>query len=685
MHISWHIEIYLAAGVETESIRRHLERQVMVMYTDSSETVERSRDVPAHDVLVSVREEHGTDLLLLTETEQRQLAAWHATQQDYPRDACVPQLVARQAAATPHAAALVMDDQILSYKELNQRANQLAHYLQTLGVGPNVLVACCVERSLDMVVGLLGILKAGGVYVPLDPSYPPERLAFMLEDTQTPVLVTQQSLATRLPTQRNQVICLDADAVVLAQQSPTDPISAVTADDLAYVIYTSGSTGRPKGVQIIHDGLLNLVFWHQRAFTVTSPDRATQVSSPAFDATGWELWPYLTCGAGVYLPDDEIRVAPSLLRDWLVNHGITITFLPTPLAESIMALEWPSNTSLRFLLTGADTLHHYPSPTLPFALINNYGPTEATVVATFGRVLPVGHPDMPPSIGRPIANMQVYILDEYLRQVPIGMPGELHIGGVGLARGYLNRPELTAEKFIPNPFSDNAGARLYRTGDLARYLPDGEIAFIGRTDHQVKIRGYRIEPDEIVSVLNGHPAVQTSLVVAREDTPGDKRLVAYIVPVPETHVTASSLRNALMTRLPDYMIPAAFVLLEALPLTPNGKVDRASLPAPDVTNTVQEEAVATPGTPIEEQLVGIVLSLLGLEQIGIDDNFFLLGGNSLMGTQIIVRVAETFGVDLSLRVLFEAPTVRQLAAEIERLILARLAAMSDDEMRHLLG
>ena len=655
------------------------------MYSDSSELVENSRGIQVYDVVTTMRGEHHVDTSPLSEIERQQLGAWNAPQQNYPRDLCIPQLVAKQAAATPDAVALVAGDQVLSYRELNRRANQLAHYLRALGVGPNVLVGLCIERSPDMVVGLLGILKAGGGYVPLDPAYPSERLVFMLEDAHVPVLVTQQRLAAHLPIQGTRIVCLDADAAALAQQSVADPISEVAIDDLAYVIYTSGSTGQPKGVQIIHNGLLNLVFWHQRAYEVTSSDRATQLASPAFDATGWELWPYLTIGASVYLPNEDTRAMPTSLRDWLVSNEITITFLPTPLAESIMTLQWPKTTSLRLLLTGADTLHHYPSPNLPFAVINNYGPTEATVVATFGRVPPVVHADGPPSIGRPIANTQIYILDENLQQVPIGVPGELYIGGIGVARGYLNRPELTGERFIPDPFSSEPHARLYKTGDLARYLPDGQIAFMGRTDHQIKIRGYRIEPNEIVSVLNGHPAIQTSLVVAREDTPGDKRLVAYIVPVPGAHLTASSLQDTLVTRLPDYMIPAAFVRLVVLPVTPNGKVDLTALPTPDATNIVRDEVTIAPRTPTEERLVGIVATLLGLEQIGIDDDFFMLGGHSMLGTQLIVRIADTFGVDLTLHTLFESPTIRQLSTEVEQRIFARIEAMSDEEVLRLLA
>jgi amino acid adenylation domain-containing protein len=653
------------------------------MYNGSHEFEEFPPKMQASDTLVAIPEEYRHHFPLLTENVQR-LGIGSITQQDYPRDICVPQLVGTQAATRPNAMALVVGDQALSYRELNRRANQLAHYLQKLGVGPNVLVGLCVERSFEMVVGLLGILKAGGTYVPLDPDYPPERLNFMLEDAQPPVLVTRQRQTSRLVVPQTSIVCLDADAGLLAQQREDEPDCPVTPSDLVYVVYTSGSTGRPKGVQITHGSLLNLIYWHQHAFAVTDSDRATQLTSPAFDATSWELWPYLTTGASVYLLDEEARAVPVACRDWLLRYGITITFLPTALAESVIALEWPTTTALRFLLTGADALRRYPSPSLPFKLINNYGPTEATVLVTSGQVLPTEQADRPPSIGRPIANTQIHILDKHLQQVPIGVPGELYIGGASLARGYLNHPELTAEKFISHPFSDEPGARLYRTGDLARYLPDGQIDFIGRTDHQVKIRGYRIEPGEIVSVLNEHPAVQASQVIAREDTPGDKRLVAYVVLVAGTRVTTSALRDILTKRLPDYMIPAMFVQLQALPLTPNGKVDHAALPAPDATNTISDVDIAAPGTLVEKRLYEIVLPLLSVEQVGIDDNFFLLGGTSLMGAQVIEKVTESLGVSLPLRILFEHPTIRQLANEIEQRLLARLDKMSDDKILRLL-
>ena len=629
--------------------------------------------------------EVGENSQALTAHMQQKLMAWNATQQDFLLDVCVPQLVAKQAAATPEAVAIVAGAAQMTYRELNQRANQLAHYLQTLGVGPNTLVGLCVERSLDMVVGLLAIHKAGGAYVPLDPSSPTERLAFMLEDAHARVLVTWNTIATHLPISNIDLVCLDSDWSIIGQHPADEPACAIMPDDLAYVIYTSGSTGRPKGVEITHYSLLNLVYWHHHAYNITAADRATQVTSPAFDATGWELWPYLTIGAQVHIVDEETRVSPVLLRNWLVRQGITISFLPTALAESIIGLQWPAQTTLRYLLTGADTLRHYPSPDLPFAFVNNYGPTEATVVATYGRIYPMQNADTLPSIGRPISNTQIYLLDEHLREVPIGAAGELYIGGKGLAKGYLHRPELTAERFITHPFSDKSGERLYKTGDLARFLPDGQIAFMGRADYQIKIRGYRIEPDEIICVLNKHAAIQNCMVIAREDIPGEKRLVAYIVPVPGAEFTATSLRETLGEYLPDYMIPSTFVVMSTLPVTANGKVDRAALPVPDSTNTLLDEVVAAPETPAEIRVAHIVTTLLNLESVGIDDNFFMLGGHSLLGTQIIAQIAETFGVELPLRSLFEAPTIRLLASEIEQRIIARLESMSEEEVLRLLA
>lgn len=619
------------------------------------------------------------------ETLRRRVSSWPATPQAYPHERCVPQLVAEQADRAPEAVALVAGDQAITYQQLNRRANQLAHHLQALGVGPEVVVGVCLERSVEMVIGLLAVFKAGGSYLPLDPTYPPKRVAFMLEDARTSVLVTRDRLVENIPPRVTHVVRLDADAEALAQRDWRDPPPTATAADLAYVIYTSGSTGRPKGVQITHDSLLNLVYWHRRAFHLSASDRATQLAGSAFDATVWELWPALTAGASLYLPDEETRVTPSLLRDWLLAHQITISFVPTALAESLVALEWPPTTPLRFLLTGSDTLHRYPPTDLPFALINNYGPTECTVVATCGRVLPTDHPAVPPPIGWPIANTEVYLLDEQLRPVPSGAVGELCIGGAGLARGYLNQPALTRERFIPHPLRDELGARLYRTGDLARGLPDGQLAFLGRIDSQVKIRGYRIEPDEIAAVLTSHSDVQASAVVAREDGAGEKSLVAYIVPRPGVGITLRALREVLQAHLPDYMIPATCVLIDALPLTPNGKLDRSALPAPDAANTLRDDDIeAETLSLVEERVAAIVAGLLRLDHVDLDDNFFLLGGHSMLGTQLIARLADTFNVELSLRTLFDSPTVRELAAAVELRLVAAVEAMSDDDASRLL-
>jgi len=600
------------------------------------------------------------------------------------RERYVPRLVADQAAATPDAVAVVAGREEITYRELDTRANRLGHHLRARGVGPDVVVGLCLERSIDFVVGALGVLKAGGAYLPLDPTHPTERLHFMLTDARVPVLVTRQGIAERLAEGPWRTVAMDTDRAEIAGRPEYPPESGVDADHLSYVIYTSGSTGEPKGVELTHAGLLNLVRWHQDSFVVTPADRATQIASLAFDAAVWELWPYLTAGASVSVPDEETRLSPELLRDWIVTQGITICFVPTPLAELVMTLEWPETTALRAMLTGGDRLHNYPPSTLPFAFINNYGPAESTVVATSGRVFPTENPDSLPSIGHPIENIPVYILDADLRSVPVGMEGEMYIGGAGLARGYRNRPDLTAERFIPSPF-DPAGGRLYRTGDLARFRPDGGIDFIGRSDGQVKVRGNRIELGEIITVLHRHPAVRTSHVAAREHAPGDVRLVAYIVPTPGYEPTAGELQGFLKIHLPDYMVPATFVRIEALPVTPNGKVDPAALPAPDATNSMREESAAAPRTSIEGLLTEIVAAVLSLEQVGVDDDFFLLGGHSLLGIQLISRIHETFGVELPLLTLFEAPTVAELSTQIERLIMANLEAMSEEEARRLLA
>ncbi|MBD1895823.1 non-ribosomal peptide synthetase [Coleofasciculus sp. FACHB-129] len=501
--------------------------------------------------IVANPEQRVAELPILSEVELHQLLVeWNNTKVDYPKTLCVHQLFEAQVEQNKKAIALVFEDKELTYQELNIRSNKLARYLQRLGVGAEILVGLCVERSLEMIIGMLAILKAGGAYLPLDPSYPTERLSFMLKDAQVPVLLTREQYIKRLNNQNSKIICLDKDWENISQESEDNPSSSVTAENLAYVIYTSGTTGKPKGVQIKHSGLLNLVFWHQQAFAVSPLDRVTQVAGCAFDACTWEILPYLSAGSSIYLIDDEIRRSPEKLRDFLVSKSITISFLPTPLAEKALLLDWSKDIALRVLLTGGDKLHQYPLAEYPFQVVNNYGPTENTVVTTSGIVavreqensfnralkgeqegitdVAVLGNAIAPAIGRPIANTQVYVLDSHLQPVPIGVAGELYIGGAGLARGYLNRPDLTAEKFISNPFSNQPEARLYKTGDLVRYQPDGNIEFLGRLDEQVKIRGYRIELGEIEAILSQHPAVLQTVVMTREDAAGENRLVAYV-------------------------------------------------------------------------------------------------------------------------------------------------------------
>ena len=617
----------------------------------------------------------------------RAIGQINMAQTPFPKVETVAELVTFQAAATPDAIALASTRRVWSYMELDERASALADTLRSLGVGPEVVVGLCMPRSPVMVVGALAILKAGGAYLPLDPTYPAARLAFLLDDGQVPVVVAGQRIKERLPKGSYHTILLDdlgrvGDFAPLAQSAPVK--AAATLKNLAYVIYTSGSTGQPKGVEITQESLLNLVHWHQQAFGVQSADRASQVANVGFDAAVWEIWPYLATGASLYFAEDETVSDPQLLRDWLVAQRITIAFIPTPLAEHLLTLPWPPETALRTMLTGADTLHVYPPVGLPFLLVNNYGPTECTVVATSGPVHSNASTDQLPPIGSAIANTEVYILDESGNQVPIGTAGELHIGGIGVARGYRNRPQLTAQRFIPNRFNEKVSERLFRTGDRASFLPDGRIAFLGRIDEQVKVRGFRVEPNEVTATLNVHPCIQQSVVVAREVGPSDARLIGYLVLAPESHLTLSALRAFLQARLPDYMVPAIFVRLEKLPLTPNGKVDRMSLPAPDESNTLREDACAAPRTEMEKTVAGILERLLKLEHVDVEENFFSLGGHSLLGAQLIARLRDTFGIEMPLRVVFEAPTVAELSAEIERLLVTKLQAMSEKEVLRIL-
>ena len=595
---------------------------------------------------------------------------------------CVHALIEAQARATPDAVAVVEDGTQLTYRELDDRASELASLLRSVGVAKETLVALCMQRSAAFAIGALGILKAGAAYLPLDPADPTNRLTMLLEDSQCHFVVTQSSVAESLPAGNWEKIVLDKNGALPCPGLAEIP--DVKSNDLAYVIFTSGSTGRPKGVQITHANLLNLVRWHIRTFQVTAADKTTMQASPGFDAAVWELWPYLAAGATIHIIDDAIRTTPELLRNWMVETGITVSFLPTALAEAMIALPWPPNTSLRFLLTGADVLHRYPPPHIPFALVNNYGPTECTVVATSGIVPPDAKPERLPTIGRAIDGVRIYIVDEQMKPVPEGMPGEILIGGAGAGRGYINLPELTAQRFLPDPFATTEPSRMYRTGDLACLLPDGQITFLGRTDDQVKIRGYRIEPGEISAVLNRHPGVETTCVTVRAEESGEPRLIAYIVMKPGADLRARELRNSLAEHLPNYMVPSTFIKIARLPLTTHGKVDRAALPTPTAENVLADDRLDPPQSEVEHWLAALLTKLLGVERIGRDDNFFRLGGHSLMGAQLIAKIQERFGVELSLRSLFDHPSVHGIASEIDNLIRSQLNAMSDEEARRVL-
>ncbi|MDD5467702.1 MAG: amino acid adenylation domain-containing protein [Anaerolineales bacterium] len=623
-------------------------------------------------------------LTILSEAERHQiLDEWNRTRADYLRDRCAHDLFEAQAGETPEATAVGFAGRQVTYHELNRRANQLAHYLQERGVGPETIVGICMERSIERVVGILGILKAGGAYLPIDPAQPKVRIAYLAKDSGLSILLTQESLSAKLPDGGVKLACLDQDWESIGRYSDHNPRAGVHPGNLAYVIYTSGSTGSPKGVSIEHRSLTNLIFWHRAAFAISARDRATHIAGFSFDAAVWEIWPYLTAGASVQIPSEEIVQSPRKIIGWMAAQGITISYLPTPLAEAALSLPWPEELSLRILLTGGDRLHLYPPAGLPFTVYNNYGPTENTVVTTCAEIQPGVSADRLPTIGRPIVNTQIYLLNDHFQPVPIGAAGELYIGGDGLARGYLHQPRLTAERFLPNPFSRQLGERLYRTGDLARYLPDGTIEFLGRTDQQVKIRGFRVELGEVEAALAEHPEVREAAVVVREDRPGDKYLAAYCIPQGERHPTANELRQFVAGKLPHYMVPLGFTVLEALPLTPNGKVDRKALLALGLGTLAREEEFVAPRTALEQKLAEIWAATLGVEVVSVEDNFFALGGHSLLAVSLIAQLQDVFQIEIPLRTIFDAPTIASMAAMIENFILEEVEVLSDEEAANL--
>ncbi|MFD2169345.1 non-ribosomal peptide synthase/polyketide synthase [Tumebacillus lipolyticus] len=605
-------------------------------------------------------------LPMLSEQERSQLLVeWNRTASAYPQNSTLKTLFEEQAKLQPDGVAVRFLDQVVSYAELNARANRLAHHLRKLGVGPNVLVGICVERSVELVVGLLGIVKAGGAYVPLDAEYPTERLAFMMQDTELDILVAQDHLLDKLPEQATHVVRLDADRELLAQERTDDLQTETTADDLVYVIYTSGTTGRPKGICIKHRGVVRLVK-ETNFFTASSEDLFLQIAPISFDAATFEIWGSLLNGAALLVyPPSKIDLVE--LSQLVESTRLTVLHLTAGLFNQMVDEHLDRLVHVRQLLTGGDALSvphaRRALRALPNCAISNcYGPTEVTMLASVYRMPSADELAETARIGRPIANTELYVLDQQLQPVPIGVAGELYVGGPGLAAGYLHLPEMTADRFVMHPFSQVPGERLYRTGDRVRYLPDGNIEFFGRIDQQVKVRGYRIELAEIEEVLKAHAAVQDAVVIVREYAAGDKRLLAYLVPSDSGVPTPlPELRAYVRDRLPEYMVPAALIRIESIPLTPNGKIDRKSLPEPQQPSSEEAERSRT---PIEELVGELFAGVLGYQRVGLADDFFGLGGHSLLATQAISRLRAAFRIDLSLRDLFEAPSVTLMAERI---------------------
>jgi amino acid adenylation domain-containing protein len=644
-------------------------------------------------------EQKLSELPLLSAAERQQLLVqWNDTQADYPKNASIHELFAAQTERTPDAVAAICEKEQLTYRELNAKANQIAHYLQSLGVKPEVLVGICVERSLEMLVAILGILKVGAAYVPLDPAYPQERRSFMLADAKVPLLLTQKNLLETLPEHSAKVVCIDAEWQEISRQSDRNPAVKVEPENLAYVLYTSGSTGTPKGVLGTHRGTVNRCFWNPYPFI--EEDICCQKTSLNFVDSVWEIFAPLLHGLPtVIIPDRSVKDINQFIQTLSKQNVTRLVLVPSllrALLDSFPDLD-RRLPQLKYWICSGETLpvelcQQFREQMPQRVLINLYGSSEVAADVTWYDATQCVE-KVP--IGRPIANTQIYLLDRNLQPVPIGIPGEIYVGGDGLAQGYLNRPDLTSEKFISNPFGQekldflgNSHQKvLFKTGDIGCYLPDGNIEFLGRGDCQVKIRGFRIELGEIEAALSQHSSVSTAAVLLQENTPGTQRLVAYLVPNsgfrnPHPELI-SELRSFLKHKLPDYMVPSAFVLLDALPLTPNGKIDRLAL-SQRCDYVSDETAFTEPQTPTEKEIAEIWTALLGLEKVGTNQNFFDLGGHSLMATQLISRVRSCFGVELALCDFFAAPTIENLAELIEEEILANADSKQIDELLDLL-
>jgi amino acid adenylation domain-containing protein len=655
------------------------------------------------DGIAGNQESRVMDIPIMTEAERRQIAEWSGSERKYQvEQVCLPELIERQAAARPDSVSVVSEGSHLTYEELNRRSNQVAHYLLKLGVGPEARVGVMLERSSEMVIALLGVLKAGAAYVPLDPAYPTNRLRYVIDDSQAEHLLTQSSLTELLPEHEAKVVRIDG-GLEIWNENRDNPEVTISTENLAYLIYTSGSTGRSKGVMVRHGSLVNAYRAWEEAYQLGSSATChLQMASFAFDVSVGDMVRSLCSGGKLVLCPRDLLLDPEGLYALMLREKIDCAeFVPLVLKNLVAYVEETGRSLafMRVLIAGSDLwyvgeyekcLRYCGADT---RLINSFGLTEATIDSSYFEGRELGLPvDRVAPIGRPFANTRIYLLDNRLQPVPIGVCAEIYVGGPGLARGYHQNPDLTAGKFIPDPFGDEGGARLYRTGDLARYLPDGEIEFIGRINHQVKIRGYRVEPGEIESVLMQSPAVRRCVVMAREVEPGDKRLIAYLVLGEDVTATIMELREFLRQRLPDYLTPSFFVILQSFPISPNGKVDRQALPIPSQSDLALESVFVAPRSPIEEELARIFGEVLGVERVGIHDNFFDLGGHSLLVTQVVSRINRAFQIEISLRDLFDAPTVsgistvivqsqiRQAEGEAFSQMLADLEGLSEAEI-----
>ncbi|MCJ7623457.1 MAG: amino acid adenylation domain-containing protein, partial [Anaerolineaceae bacterium] len=618
--------------------------------------------------VISNPDAYITKLPILDDAERQQiLVDWNATQADFSHNKCVHELFEAQADRTPDSTAVVDGDLQITFRELNIRANQLAHHLRGIGVGPEKLVGIYLDRSIDMIVGILGTLKAGGAFLPIDPAYPEKRRHIMLEETMPEAILAHQCFQQQPPQYHAKIILMDMDWETISYESETKPETNVRSNDLCYVTYTSGSTGKPKGIAVEHRSAANIIQWYQHEFMISSSDRASQITSLSFDASFREIWGNLIAGACLYIGDYKLRASPKDFWQWICDNEITVAYLPTPLAEQALKEQLPSDLSLRILSVSGDKLNSTPTQPLPFRLVNLYGPAEGTTNSTSGTVEPKSHSKSRPHIGRPIDNVKLYILDRYLNPVPIGIPGELHIAGAGLARGYYNQPELTKKSFIPNPFAGGPGERIYRTGDICRYRVDGNIDFLGRRDNQVKLRAIRIELSEIEIALSQMRGVSEALVRVVERQPEDRHIIGYIVPEKNQRLTSKDLKIKLGELLPEYMIPTVFMFVDTLPLTISGKYDRKALPSPDWNNLDLESSYKPPGTALEKELVSIWSEVLGIDRIGVFDNFFDLGGHSLLVISLCVHIEMRFNKPVSFSEIFQAPTIAQQASLLKNI------------------